>query len=135
MKNLIKCCLKLIVVISVLVASLSGTAIENTSPVYVSNLLDAVALAENNNSDILVIFTADWCVACQKMKKDIETDISETLSKHIVCYIEYDHNKDLVREYNVKKIPHYFILRKRIEIKKQTGYKNFMNFRKWLLNE
>ena len=135
MKNLIRCYHKFIVVISLAVASLSGTVIGEASPSYVSNLIDAVALAENTDSDILVIFTADWCGACQKMKKDIETDESGTLSKHIVCYIDYDNNKQLVREYNVKKIPHYFILRKRKEIKKQTGYKNFPHFRKWVKDE
>lgn len=101
-------------------------------PVYVRNLLDAIALSEEINADVLVMFTASWCGACQVMKHDINTDTSGLLDDHIICYVNHDTEVDLVKEYRVKFLPDYFLLRKRKEIKRKTGYKNWKEFKQWL---
>ncbi len=106
----------------------------NSQPVYVNNLLDALAEAESSNKDILLVFTAGWCPVCQIMKKEILENPSVVEDK-IVCYIEYDLNRDLVNEYQVKIIPDYLIMRDRIEIKRKTKYSNLQNFKKWIENE
>jgi thioredoxin 1 len=105
-------------------------------PVFVNDMLDAIALSENNNKDILVIFTADWCKYCQIMKKDIEQD-QKIVSDKIVCYIDIDNhnNKDIIKQYKVKTIPDYCILRKRIEIKRTRGYTTKDKFIKWIQDD
>lgn len=108
---------------------------EEHPPIYVSNMLDAIALSDDIDHDVLLIFSASWCGACQDMKKDIINDKSGILNNHIICYIEYDENQALIKEYKVRKIPDYLIIRKRKEIKRKVGYKGFIEFSKWIKNE
>lgn len=100
-------------------------------PVYMSSLVDSVALSEKSDKEILVVFTADWCKYCSIMKQDI-SKAPKIVEDKIVCYVDYDTNNDLVKEYKVKLIPDYFILKKRIEMKRTVGYTNWGNFMMWL---
>lgn len=123
-----------IIAVLLIVVNIPSYGAEPHPPIYVSNMLDAIALSDDIGVDVLVIFTAGWCGACQVMKTDIVNDGSNTLANHIICYVDYDDNTSLVKEYRVKKIPDYFILRKRKEIKRRVGYKNFTDFKKWIEN-
>jgi thiol-disulfide isomerase/thioredoxin len=99
-----------------------------------SSLVDSVALSETSDKEILVVFTADWCKYCSIMKQDI-SKTPKVVDDKIVCYVDYDTNTDLVKEYKVKLIPDYFILKKRIETKRRVGYTNLGNFIQWLRDE
>lgn len=101
-------------------------------PIYTESLLDAVALSEDIKQDVLVVFTAGWCGSCQVLKADIRSSNEGVLDNHIVCYIDYDANKEMVKEYRVKRIPDCFILRKNREIKRKVGYDGWANFKQWL---
>ncbi len=68
------------------------------------------------------------------MKQDI-SKTPKVVDDKIVCYVDYDTNTDLVKEYKVKLIPDYFILKKRIEMKRKVGYTNLGNFIMWLKDE
>ena len=96
-------------------------------PVYMSSLVDSVALSETSHKEILVVFTADWCKYCSIMKQDI-SKTPKVVEDKIVCYVDYDTNTDLVKEYKVKLIPDYFILKNRMEIRRKVGYTNLGNF-------
>lgn len=98
--------------------------------VYVDSLVDAVALAENSKQDIVVVFTADWCKYCNKFKKEMNNN--DVLKNKIVCYIDYDTNKDIIKEYMVSTIPDFMILRNKIEIKRKVGYNNKQDFIRWI---
>jgi thioredoxin-related protein len=97
-------------------------------------MVDALALSENTNKQILVVFTADWCKQCQIMKKDI-TDNPGMVSDTIVCYLNLDSNQALAKEYNVKFIPDYCILRKTIQVRRQRGYTTKEKFIKWFQDD
>jgi hypothetical protein len=67
----------------------------------------------------------------------MEKDIIETpsiVNDKIVCYINMDNNPELVKEYRVKTIPDYFILRNKIELTRKVGYSNKNDLVKWLKN-
>lgn len=102
--------------------------------IFTNNLLDSIALSESSNKEVLVIFTASWCKYCSIMKKDLENN-KDILDNKIICYINFDENQDLVRTYNVKTIPDYFILKNKIETKRKVGYTNKVAFIKWIKNE
>lgn len=104
------------------------------SPIFYDSLEDAVAFSEESGKDLLVIFTADWCSNCTIMKKDLQENI-EIVSGTIICYVDIDDRKDLKKEYRVKLIPDYLILRKKIEIKRKVGYTNKDSFIKWFRND
>lgn len=103
-------------------------------PVYVDDINDALALSEATKTDLFVLFGAKWCKYCEHLKDDIRTNES-VLDDHIVCFIETDKNKDLAREYRVRGIPDYFILREKVEIKRKVGYESLAKFKDWLKKE
>lgn len=103
-------------------------------PVYVDNLTDALALSESTKTDLFVLFGAKWCKHCERLKDDIRANES-VLDNHIVCFIETDKNKDLAREYKVRSIPDYLILRDKVEIKRKVGYESLAKFKDWIKKE
>jgi thioredoxin-like negative regulator of GroEL len=49
----------------------------------------------------------------------------------IVAYIDIDKHPDVAKEYMVRTIPDYFIMKDRIEIKRQVGYNGYKKFIRW----
>lgn len=101
------------------------------SPIYEDNLLDALALSEDSDKEILVIFTADWCKYCNIMKNDLK-ELDNELKDKIVCFVDVDKNSYIKQEYRVGSIPDYFILKNKIETNRQKGYFGKNKFIKWL---
>jgi len=122
------------VLLTLCVCLISSVLIAGEPPVFVHDMLDALALSESSNKQILVVFTADWCKQCQIMKKDI-SDSPDMVEDTIVCYLDLDTNKELAKEYQVKFIPDYCILRKRIQIRRTRGYTTREKFIKWFQDD
>jgi thioredoxin 1 len=122
------------IVLTALILLIQPIALGNDAPVYVDNLINALAESQSSGKDILVIFTADWCGVCKVMKNDLVNNPSVIKNK-IVCYIDYDKNKDLIKEYRVNIIPDYLIIRNSIEIKRKIKYTNLEAFKIWIKNE
>ena len=101
------------------------------SAIFFDSLPDAVALSENINKPVLVIFGHQNCLACSTMKIDLDQNPT-LLDNLIICYIDMEVNKELAQEYRVRAIPDYFILQNNIEIKRRVGYKNIRSFKKWI---
>ena len=100
--------------------------------IFVDSLEDAFSLAEDKKKDLLIIFGADWCVYCNILKNDINTNLNMVEDK-IICFVDFDQNKDIVKKYRIKTIPDYMLYRDNIEIKRKVGYKNKEKFQEWLL--
>lgn len=119
----------LIILISAILSMYNSVIAD--APVFVYNLLDAIVESKDSRKNVLVIFTANWCPSCLAMKKDIEEN-TILLDNLIVCYVDYDKNQDLVKEYRVRIIPDYFIMRENIEIKRKTGYDGIKKLTSWI---
>lgn len=101
-------------------------------PIYINdNLPEALKLSETIKTDVILIFSADWCINCSKMKQDMQKH-QAVFDDMIVCIIDIDKNKRLIKEYRVKNIPDCRIIRNNIQIKKRVGYDNIDNFKIWL---
>jgi thioredoxin 1 len=114
------------------IITLSNTGLCDSFYIY-DSLEDAVIISQNTKQPILVVFTADWCKFCNVMKKDIEDNITD-FDDYIICYVNSEKRSDLAKEYRVKTIPDYFVLKNNIEIKRKVGYSNYMNLTQWLNN-
>ena len=114
------------------IITLSNTGLCDSFYIY-DSLEDAVIISQNTKQPILVVFTADWCKFCNVMKKDIENNITD-FDDYIICYVNSEKRSDLAKEYRVKTIPDYFVLKNNIEIKRKVGYSNYMNLTQWLNN-
>jgi thioredoxin-related protein len=100
-------------------------------PVFTKTPEDAIILSKELDLDVLLVFTASWCQSCQIMKKDIHNDLN-LIENTIVCYIDFDSNKDLAKEFKVRILPDSMIYRNNIEIKRKVGYKNKEEFKQWI---
>lgn len=100
-------------------------------PIFVDKFSDAKVIAEEQHKDLLLVFSADWCGACKKMKKDLDLS-PNIIDDMIVCYIITDNNRLLAKQYKVKTIPDYLVIRDNTTIKRQNGYNNIAEFSNWL---
>lgn len=114
------------------IITLSNTGLCDSFYIY-DSLEDAVIISQNTKQPILVVFTADWCKFCNVMKKDIHNNMQD-FDNYIICYVDTEKRLDLTKEYQVKTIPDYFVLKDNIETKRKVGYSNYMNLSQWLNN-
>lgn len=102
------------------------------SPIFVDKLENAFLESKESEKDLLIIFSADWCGNCVLFKKHLMED-SSILSNMVVCFVDYDSNDSLVKEYKVRKIPDFRYYRKSMELDQRVGYSNKSEFIRWML--
>ena len=84
-----------------------------------------------NKSICIVDFWAPWCGPC-KMLSPIFEHIS-TIKKNIKFYkVNVDNNKNLAKEYGVMSIPTIIVFKNGIEIKRNIGFLNEEELKKFL---
>jgi thioredoxin-related protein len=99
-----------------------------------SNLDEAKKISQISGQPILVVFGADYCDFCNKLKKDIlNFELSPAVDKYIICYLDVQKDKSLKKTYNIGAIPDSRILINNIEKSTNKGYsKN--SYIKWISN-
>lgn len=81
----------------------------------------------------LLIFTADWCGPCRRVKKDIK-DAPEIVTGYEWGYVDFDEEETLVKMYDVHEIPTFLIL-EGVEVRgRLTGYPGPETLKNWLKN-
>jgi len=100
-------------------------------PVFVDSIERANSLSETLKKDVLMIFGAEWCGACVKLKKEVYSDI-DVLDNLIVYYVDYDDNESLARKYNARSLPTSVVVRDGKEIKRRVGYSGKKQYSDWL---
>lgn len=95
------------------------------------SLPEAQKLAEKTKQPVLVIFGADYCVYCEKLKKDILLGNVPESKPYIICYIDIEKEKELKKNYGVSTIPDSRVIVKNAQRSKKVGYLN-KPYREWL---
>jgi len=100
-----------------------------------SSLDEAQVLSKDTKKPILLIFGADYCVHCGKLKHDLlNKDLEESADNYIICYMDIQTNPDLKKKYGVSIIPDSRIIKSDKTVSSMTGYsKN--TYAKWLKND
>jgi thiol-disulfide isomerase/thioredoxin len=84
---------------------------------------------------VLVIFTAEWCSWCKKMKSETMTDsrVQSVLKNYILVYVDTDKDRSPVRKFGVESLPSFVITNVNEEkLKFDSGFKNADSFASWL---
>lgn len=70
----------------------------------------ALSKAKQENKEIILFFTADWCDNCTRMKNETlaSSKVKESLDKYIYLEVNTDSSKELVQKYQIQGIPSYF---------------------------
>jgi thioredoxin-like negative regulator of GroEL len=78
-------------------------------------------------------FTADWCQPCKKVKPIVEEMKKEGFNFQM---IDVDYEQELVKQFEIKSVPTFILLKEGKEINRITGTKtreeleNFTNYEK-----
>lgn len=100
--------------------------------VITKTLEDAISMSENDNKPVLVIFSAEWCKPCRKLKQDINIGkYNKELDNKIICFVDIENRPDLKKEYKVDSLPDSRVLVKMIEKNRIQGY-NPSVYKEWL---
>jgi protein disulfide-isomerase len=97
-------------VMGVVVASKFYTPTEQVP--WRSDLPAALAEARAANKPVLLYFTADWCVPCQYMRRNVFPDaaVADAMAAYIPVRIDHDQRPDLIAQYQVDGIPWFGVL-------------------------
>ena len=90
----------------------------------------AVSISKEENKPLLLIFSADWCDYCTKLKTEILT--TNKTSDYVTCVIDVDNNKDLAKKFKAKSLPTSIIVENDAEIKRKTGFQGKKDYLRWL---
>lgn len=94
-------------------------------PVLENNIIhDDIELAKKlsitHNRKLIIIFGADWCPYCHKLKNDLG---KYNTTKYILCIINVDKNKELAQKYKLKILPTSIVCDNELkETGRKTGY-------------
>lgn len=113
-----------------LLLAFSVSNIYATENIYINNVEVAQEYAQETNTKLLLVFSADWCRYCVFLKDAIYKNIETLDDEYTVCIIDYDRNPDLARKYRVTSLPQSVVLGG--TIKKKIGFSSFTNYRTWL---
>lgn len=105
--------------------------------IVVSNYDSAIKEAKTHNRDILLVVEAKWCGYCKKFRKEVLTEktIEDELNNYVICIIDYKENSQIIKKYNISKLPSYVLIDNEGNlIKEGYGYQTKNIFIKWLKN-
>lgn len=89
----------------------------------------SVELSIEDNKPLIVIFSAEWCEYCNKLKGEVLENF--LIKDSIICIIDTDKNKSLTKKFKIKTLPTSIILINGVEQKRKIGYKNSKDYVSW----
>jgi len=100
------------------------------------NYTEAINFAKRNNKQVLLVFGAEWCQWCKKLKTETlaSADVQSKVSGYVYYYVDTDKEKELARKYKVSGVPYYAIVNPSNEsvVRQGNGFKSNVEFIAWL---
>lgn len=129
--------MKKIVAILMLLAPIStqgiyaqDVTVSSSSISYVTDLDLALSLSKETKQNVVLIFSASWCVHCNNLKNDLNN--IDGFDNKIICILDSDKEKKLSRQFKVKSLPTSILLNSNgQEVSRLSGY-NKTSYQKWL---
>lgn len=101
---------------------------------HYTNLNHAVAEARQDELNVLIIFSIDGCVHCDKLKADIDNNLIPVDRNYVLCLIDSQDQKKLSRKFHIKRWPTSVVVQPSdvIELRRLVGYKSIDSYNSWL---
>jgi len=94
-------------------------------PIFLEDYNQAIKISKELNQPLILLFSADWCVYCVKLKKDISNNMGR-FEDTTICIVDIDKDKNLSKKYGVRSIPRTLVFdNKGNKIKEFKGYIDF----------
>lgn len=101
---------------------------------YLTDFDIAVSQARESEKNLLIIFSADGCVYCEKLKSALP-QIDET-ERFIVCILDSTEYKKMIRRNNIRRWPTSLIIDPSSdtykELDRTVGFKSAQTYSDWL---
>jgi len=115
---------KIIILLLIIGGLFVGHSLQAKPPIFLYNYNEAIKVSQELNQPMIVIFSADWCSYCVKLKKHISNNLAK-FEDTTICIIDIDQDKATAQKYGVSKIPRsIFLNRQGKKTKDITGYFN-----------
>lgn len=92
---------------------------ENLAIVY-NDIDKAKNIAKHYNKKLILVFSADWCLFCKKLKSDLDHFANQNL--YVLCLVDIEQNKSVVQEYKLKTLPTSIVFEHDKETQRTSGY-------------
>jgi thiol:disulfide interchange protein len=109
----------------------------NKRQITASTYQEAIKLSGQHGVPVLIIFEADWCGWCKKMKKETLADVKvkEAMKNYILVIVDTDKNRTVAAKFGVQYLPAYAITNvQQAKLKSGGKYKDAKQFVSWLNN-
>ncbi len=85
---------------------------KKTEITWIKNYHEGLELAKKEGRPAMVFFTASWCRYCRVLIKDVYSadTVIQSSEKLVNIWVNFDKEKDLVKQYRVRGIPQVFFL-------------------------
>lgn len=104
-----------------------------TEKIVINNLSDAQIEARETKTNLLLVFTADWCRYCVFLERDLDNNMELINKSYTVVYVDYDSQKNLASKYAVKSLPTSVIVDTNLNlIKTKVGFSDFNSYKRWI---
>lgn len=118
--------------ILLIIVCIFGSMASANEPIYSDNYSDAILLARTINHKVLLILSADWCVNCELLKKDLIEN--RDLKNIIVSIVDIDNSPEIARLFKISKIPVSILLDREREMSRYIGYRKYNDYLFWIKN-
>lgn len=96
-------------------------------PILKSNIVydfsEANKISKEYRRNIILIFAAEWCDYCKKLKNQIQSKSLPLLDQYVICIIDIEKNQELTKQYNINRLPTSILLNdNKQEWSRNVGY-------------
>lgn len=84
-------------------------------------------------ADELLVFGADWCPSCVKLKAVLSSQPELAAGYHLVI-VDIDQEPELAARYQVRAVPVLVVLQANGKLRRTVGFTTIENLRQWLKN-
>lgn len=93
------------------------------------------SLIADNNQPTIIKFAAHWCSACQSITAPFKEIAESNEFKDVDFYvIDIDKMPNLTKKYSIIGIPTFIFMENKKEIKRESGVKDPIDFKKYFSN-
>lgn len=86
-------------------------------------------VVEGTHLPVLVVVSADWCLACQQYRPTLEKLAVAERGQLVIAVVDADRNRSLCRQHRVRALPTTMLFRQGREVARLVGVQDELELR------